>query len=786
MDPVQPKRSPAHTHEATDNSTLSEVESLSDSEWLDIASGRESDSDSIYSSRGTDQGRTSRSRSGRSSFSYGSSRDGDVDAWEGLIEDSADEGPVPDTVRLSGSPLASNQGHFTTPTEEDVGDVTEEQRVKEGLDQSMISTLSSSRSSSVHASTVITSSRDLRLSFPDPIFSSREELSSTLCEDIMSISSGAMFSGPDPDVTVHITDPGEPDLSHASGSSSAPITIDDAVSALLDSDLNVSLYGFHYPHKWSFVSTLLEKAVRGARLTIATPLEEMDGPVRQLRIEGRTDRSIFYPRIITVIDRTQGDKEDPSADFSTGHPSLAIVFLPFSSLQLPEHAAYLPVLVPAPCAIDSLQSEDAIHNSAQEAWDLFNVPSDRVLRLSDTAPCVVNADVIESLPPYRAYRAFDRIFSRGKKKSVKLSTNSPHTLTIFTMVSLVLGVVVGSTFRGAAPAVTPTPVATAMASASSTPFLWALLHPVINRSHESIPAKTESTAISIQSSLKDFALSVFNPDPTSVSISQETLTSGFRSASSFSEKLKLSKDVILRPTSSLMSLEGSTNSLSVAPSMTSSKPHVAEAVPTSSSSALAPSTLGLSFLQDYLPKFVDTHAPAVLAAVNADIQDIIDALDSLVQAISRQAHVMIAQTNALIQYSAVQFEQRAPELEAIMDAVNARNEHAQRRAKELKDNGAKWLHEAGDALTNRVSRARGKAQEIMNRASRAREKAQEITEEMEQIWAESREKWEMYKMRGAQRRWGKETRRGCHKTKNCRGARSKKCAGGWLTHTPYY
>ncbi|KAG2128131.1 hypothetical protein BD769DRAFT_1458254 [Suillus cothurnatus] len=740
MDPVQPKRSPAHTHEATDNSTLSEVESLSDSEWLDIASGRESDSDSIYSSRGTDQGRTSRSRSGRSSFSYGSSRDGDVDAWEGLIEDSADEGPVPDTVRLSGSPLASNQGHFTTPTEEDVGDVTEEQRVKEGLDQSMISTLSSSRSSSVHASAVITSSR--------------EELSSTLCEDIISLSSGAMFSGPDPDVTVHITDPGEPDLSHASGSSSAPITIDDAVSALLDSDLNVSLYGFHYPHKWSFVSTLLEKAVRGARLTIATPLEEMDGPVRQLRIEGRTDRSIFYPRIITVIDRTQGDKEDPSADFSTGHPSLAIVFLPFSSLQLPEHAAYLPVLVPAPCAIDSLQSEDAIHNSAQEAWDLFNVPSDRVLRLSDTAPCVVNAD-----------------------KSVKLSTNSPHTLTIFTMVSLVLG---------AAPAVTPTPVATAMASASSTPFLWALLHPVINRSHESIPAKTESTAISIQSSLKDFALSVFNPDPTSVSISQETLTSGFRSASPFSEKLKLSKDVILRPTSSLMSLEGSTNSLSVAPSMTSSKPHVAEAVPTSSSSALAPSTLGLSFLQDYLPKFVDTHAPAVLAAVNADIQDIIDALDSLVQAISRQAHVMIAQTNALIQYSAVQFEQRAPELEAIMDAVNARNEHAQRRAKELKDNGAKWLHEAGDALTNRVSRARGKAQEIMNRASRAREKAQEITEEMEQIWAESREKWEMYKMRGAQRRWGKETRRGCHKTKNCRGACSKKCAGGWLTHTPYY
>lgn len=771
MDPVQPKHSPAHTHEPTDNSTLSEVESLSDSEWLDVASGRESDSDSIYSSRGTDQGRTSsRSRSRRSSFSYGSSRDGDVDAWEGLIEDSADEGPVPDTVRLSGSPLAFNRDHFTSPTDEDVGDFTEEQRVKEGLDQSMISTLSSSRSSSVHASTVITSSRDLRLSFPDPIFSSHEELSSTSCEDILPPSSGAMFSGPDPDVTVHVTDPpGEPDLSHAPRSSAAPITIDDAVDALLDSDLNVSLYGFHYPHKWSFVSTLLEKVVRGARLSIATPLEEMDGPVRQVHIEGRTDRSLFYPRIITVIDRTQGDREDPLADFSTAHPSLAIVFLPFSSLQLPEHAAYLPVLVPVPCAIDSLQSEDAIRNSAQEAWDLFNVPSDRVLRLSDTAPCVVNADVIESLPPYRAYRAFDRILSRGRKKSIKLSTNSPHTFTIFTMVSIVLGVMVGSTFRGTTPAVTPTPVTTAVASAASTPFLWALLHPVINRSQESVAAKTESTAISIHSSLKDFALSVFNPDPTSVSISQETSASVFRSASSFSEKLKLSKDVILRPTASLVSLEGSTKSLSVIPSMTSSKPHVTEAVPTPSSSALTSSTLGLSFLQDYLPKFVDTYAPAVLAAVNADIQDILDALDSLVQAISRQAHVMIAQTNALIQYSTVQFEQRAPEVEAIMGAFNARNEHAQRRAKELKDNGAKWLHEAGEALMSRASRARGRAKEI--------------TEDMEQIWAESREKWEV---RSAQRRSGRGAKRGCNKAMNCRGARSKKCSGGWLAHTQYY
>ncbi|KAG8213017.1 hypothetical protein J3R82DRAFT_11408 [Butyriboletus roseoflavus] len=78
----------------TDNSALSELDSHSDSDWLDIAStDRDSDdNDSIYSSRETDHEDRFRSRSRRSSLSYGSSRDGDVDAWEGLIDDSAGRG----------------------------------------------------------------------------------------------------------------------------------------------------------------------------------------------------------------------------------------------------------------------------------------------------------------------------------------------------------------------------------------------------------------------------------------------------------------------------------------------------------------------------------------------------------------------------------------------------------------------------------------------------------------------------------------------------------------------
>lgn len=349
----------------------------------------------------------------------------------------------------------------------------------------------------------------------------------------------------------------------------------------------------------------------------------------------------------------------------------------------------------------------------------------------------------------------------------------------FTVVSLVIGVVVGSTFRGTtSTVVTPTPVATVVVPATSPPSLWELLRPVINHSCGSLPTKTESTVIPIHSSLKDLALSIFNPDTTSLSIAEEIPTSGFRGMSSLSEKLRLSKDIILHPTSS-HAFDGRTKSLSVVPSATSSAPHVEDVEPTPSSSsyALTTSTFGLSFLGDSLPKVVNAYAPAVLAAVNADMQDIIEALDSLVQAISRQAHVMLAQTNAIIQYSTAHVEHFNQDLEAIRDTLTARHERAQRRAKELKDHGAKWLHEAGEALMNRASRASGRAKEI--------------TVDIEQFWAETnifREKWEGCKTRGAQRCAGREKWRNCcDRGRQCRD-RSKKCTTGgrWLSQSHYY
>ncbi|EEB91377.1 hypothetical protein MPER_10268 [Moniliophthora perniciosa FA553] len=143
--------------------SMSDFDTFSDSDWLDVASSRESDIDSLSNpdSDRVDVASTSLSR--RSSFSSGSSRDGDVDAWEGFVEDTPEEA----TIRDIGDHPSSLESRDRHPTEAHE-DSAEERRVLDGLEQSLISTLSASRSSS-HDSTVHNSLRDLRLSFPDAL-----------------------------------------------------------------------------------------------------------------------------------------------------------------------------------------------------------------------------------------------------------------------------------------------------------------------------------------------------------------------------------------------------------------------------------------------------------------------------------------------------------------------------------------------------------------------------------------------------------------------------------------
>jgi hypothetical protein len=165
---------------AHDRGSLSEADS--DSDWLEVASNRgtDTDLDGALSESDADPDGTLLSRC--SSFDARA-----VDRWEGFIDSpiSRSESPAfvlqralsPEPAPHAISPLARN----VLATEEDL---VEDERVRTALDQSMVSTLSGSRSSTAH------SRSELRLSFPDPLTSSRDDAAHPLRAEL-SLSSTA-------------------------------------------------------------------------------------------------------------------------------------------------------------------------------------------------------------------------------------------------------------------------------------------------------------------------------------------------------------------------------------------------------------------------------------------------------------------------------------------------------------------------------------------------------------------------------------------------------------------
>ena len=232
-----PPLNPTDIH---DNS-LSELESISDSDWLDISASEDAGSIGIPES---DRDETEdRPLSRRSYSSRSSSRDGDVDIWEGLVETTDDEAleGLPE-FPLRPSPLSQSSFSLTDAHS------AEERRVEDALNQSMVSTLSTSRASSMSASGTSnhppSRARDLRLSFPDPLSGSKDDLLR---------SHGVLCPSP---TTV---DP--PQLSELSDDEEPPNTpvLSPSYIKLPTAEFEIYLYGTPPQRKWSIIEGLLEK-----------------------------------------------------------------------------------------------------------------------------------------------------------------------------------------------------------------------------------------------------------------------------------------------------------------------------------------------------------------------------------------------------------------------------------------------------------------------------------------------------------------------------------------------
>lgn len=278
---MNPPNNPLEPSDYRHSPSLSESDSLSDSDWLDIASNRESDDNDSVSSRDSDHNEIS-SPSRRSSMSVGSSHEGEVEAWEGFASDSSDEDtPASEHTGTEAIDIIGSSRRLFLDLE---ADTAEELRVKDALDQSFIGTLSASRSNS-HPSTVQNSLRDLRLSFPDPLTSSRDELNRSYeaveavnrPEDIslaladVDVTAAPVVTATSPQCHPDV-DPGPfptPEVPRADTT-----TID--IPAHIDAD--IVLYGSPTALKWSFVQDLVDRAASGA----VTTVNSADGLTRWL------------------------------------------------------------------------------------------------------------------------------------------------------------------------------------------------------------------------------------------------------------------------------------------------------------------------------------------------------------------------------------------------------------------------------------------------------------------------------------------------------------------------
>ncbi|KAJ8515675.1 hypothetical protein ONZ45_g6961 [Pleurotus djamor] len=690
---------------AFSSSSTSEFDSSSDSEWLEISSNRSAspsggdDSDSELDRDDLSSVPLSRTSS---SISLGSSRDGEIEAWEGLIEETDVQQPMGHDLDMTAGTVA--QGDLAVSVDLSGSDSThrepdddEDMRVRAALDQSMISTLSASRSSS--SPTAHNSFHDLRLSFPDPLTSSKDELTRSyerLAEEELSQEPPQDISEPDASAEEPIQ-PVQASLPEKLEDATIPETLSDlrhqlVLDRLHNIKFEISLYGCTSVEKWSFVETLLQKMAMGGGCLLMSPSQDdSQGATRWFAIDHLVGDKYERASWIAVHDRT-GDNMSPTSSFVRS-PSLAIIYLPsFIPPALPKHNLYLPVFVPFPSSIDPLGSGELTRRAAQDTWELLDIPTSKVLRLNGkSSSAILDSDYIRNVDSRHTFLMLQQL----SKKQVP-----GFSVALITIISLILGVIMNSAFRTSVP--TPT------ISSSSTLAIRPSGHLAIQTSsdvvHVTRPVSTNHSSTLAPSSLKDFALAVISPSSTSLSVRRASVPSvvpslTFKPTGKCGQSATLSvsvrdapRDVIVRPSSSISPVPGPSQ-----PQVSS----VATKLVTSTASS-SPTALSIR-LADSLAQIYGDAAKAVVQMVSQDVKELMEALDALLQAIGTQTTVVVEKSKG-----------KAKDLKR---TLKYRNERAKKRARDLKDMGDKFMMHAGEHLKDRATQAKKTARKLKDSLS---------------------------------------------------------------------
>ncbi|KAF9036223.1 hypothetical protein BJ165DRAFT_1507346 [Panaeolus papilionaceus] len=750
---------------------MADFDNFSDSDWHNVSSDRYSDISLSDHESDRDEISSIATRSRRSSVSEHSSLSSQVDVWEGVASDSEDAAELNDysTLNLATDPHLAE----------------EDERVKEALNQSFVGTLSNSRSSTTGAQSMHTSIRDLRLSFPDPLTSSRNELNRSY-ETISSPTESSHDSSDD------ISGPHQDHQGNTSVSIPPILTLQDpglsfptpavqrheAITQELEqsqnrAELDIILYGKSSEIKWKFVQDLIQKAASASgHLCLNNLRNDAEEKVQTLRLIKKSQHFAPFFNTINVYDRT--DCAQNGFDLDSDSPSLAIVYLPIPKLPvLSWHSAYLPVVIPF-----SPLTTEAFGPMADDDWELLAVPADKTIKLGVSKTPVFDSDEVGLLNPDHAYEVLSDIGNDTRielalkplteqVKSVNAVTLYVHSsarcilkiltlcLSSFAVMSIIMGFALNTAFRPSIPSPTPT-----VNMATSRGSLWGVLSPQANRSVVSYckgSSANSGTSITSTSSAKDMALSVFIPGSSSLVLTGHAPTSIIpitsakmskeiapivntspapkcsQCATLEPEAVKVSTEVSLRtPTSTSLSVIIDKTTIKPATLIASTsltrpaEPTRAAEPPVASGSGTSGRSATPTVIQ--LPEVLDE----TVKTINDDINEIFDAADELLLSLR-------SQTDEVIRKSKGKARAFGEQMRNLNEGVVYRNSRAQARAKKLKEKGEKLLWSATQEFMDHTRRARKRAKKLKDEVL---ENANVGAEEAIRGYERAQEKWE--------------------------------------------
>lgn len=419
-----------------------------------------------------------------------------------------------------------------------------------------------------------------------------------------------------------------------------------------------------------------------------------------------------------------------------------------------EHTLYLPIMTSSPLSlVDFLSSTDYLLEAEQQ-WEELGVPTHKLTSLSDFSSPVVDQERIERATPGQVQHALKplTLTPSAKKTATQVSAYAISMYVVFFLFLLshcrgltsafsmaVLSIVLGCIVHGSTSVQGAYEVYDMGRTVDALSKPWfGVVHPATVSTNKSSPtsllAITSPGSALSASSLKDLAVALFNP----ATVTTATTSSASQSVASSSSIPVSSQapsecdcgcglltwpgktDVMVRPTasSSALTTVGNTpKSISVVspqsyPVNTGKGKGKASMIDTS---LYALSTRIVTSLSEYLDF---NTATKVAKVVNQDMQDLMDAIDQLMQAIARQTTMIWKQSKGT--------------MSLLQDELRGRNAHAKERARQVREYGMQWLTSVSERIKVRAEAANRNAKAIREKLG----KSEMNMKSASQVWEE--------------------------------------------------